>query len=340
MLVSGLCANLLSVRRHLLQSLTSTTNNSLNPALIVSIIIYTLMALPKISKSGGLWSGEIMRDNVFSGILGHFHIWLSFVIIWYACTTHEPRFRKGIMYATSIFVLSFYPVKGWILITVFAIIFAEAQKSNKGKISIASLIIGGVTGIFLFFAIYLSRQLTVGFTLNDLSVQSQWIFSHFISYLTAGLFGLNAVVDGLKLSGGLDVIFSPFINLYLLISGDAYVNVISEITSPGFYDLGQGGNVYSMIGYLIGYAGFIKGIIIALFYLGGVYLLLGLALRMRSSALWAGSLYYTAIFSFGWFDYYFWSIRPYEILVFSFIGVIVESYRKRTSNLHNARMTF
>jgi hypothetical protein len=331
MLVSGLCSTLFSVRHHMLQSLFSKNNNRQTPVLIISIILYTLVALPRVFKSV-LWSSEILIDNAFSGILGHLHIWLSFVVIWYASTSDERGLRKGIMYITSILLLSLYPVKGWILITAFAIILVEAQKRNKGKISLGSLIIGGATGALLFFAIYLSRQLPVGFSLNDFIDQVYWIFGHFLLYLTTGIFGLNAVVNGLTFNGGLEVIFAPFLNLYSFLSGEDYFHIVNNMYIEGFWDLGVGGNVYSMLGTLVGYLGYLGGISIALFLLWVNYSLLGLSLRMRSAALYSLSLYYTAIFTFGWFEYYFWHLRPYEVFIFSLLALIFEAQFKRRTN--------
>jgi hypothetical protein len=329
-LVSVVTCYMVSWRKHMLNLTTTMANAKLRPALIVTILIYIALALPKVLGSGGLWSGE-SNEGMATGLVGHFHVILSFMVVWYACGTCDRGFIKGLLYVTAVFALTFYPVKGWILIPAFAITFAEVQKEDKKGATLRPLIVMGITGVLLFFGFYLSRQMTAGdVSIDLLAAQFKPVFEHFLIYLIAGFFGLDAVVDGLKLPGGLEVIFAPLINLYSVFSGDAYVNIISGNFNQGFYDMEASGNVYSMLGSLVGYAGFYMGIIIALFFLGGTYLVFGLSLRLRSSALWAASLYLTAIFAFGWFEFYFWHLRPYEILLFALLGLFFEQQGRRS----------
>lgn len=316
--VSAMICWAVSWRKHMLNVTTSMANAKLRPALIITIIIYTALALPKALESGGLWSGQ-SEEALAAGLVGHFHVILSFMVVWYACATRDRGVVKGVLYVTAVFALTLYPVKGWILIPAVAVALAEVQKKHREGATIRPLIVMSIVGVLVFFAFYIVKNITGDVSIDFLAVQLGFIFKHFLLYLTAGLFGLDAVVDGLKLSGGLDVIFAPFINVYAAFSNGAYVNIVSDVFNQGFYDMEQSGNVYSMLGSLVGYAGFYAGIIIALFFLALTYLLFGCSLRLRSSALWAASLYLTSIFAFGWFEYYFWHLRPYEILLFALL---------------------
>ena len=294
---------------------------------IVIAILYSIVAGYISISNGGLWSSEA-KDALSFGLPAHLHVMLSFAIVAYSVYATDGNKLRKFLLCIFLISLSFYPVKGWILITLVAILFSlkfryssiSVDGSENLALPTIALALGGT---FIFFFIYLTRVDLLDFDIIILGGAMSEIFQHFIFYLTASFAGLNAVVNGLRLPGGIEVVFAPFVNIFLYLLGDEYVKVISNIYHESILGYQDGGNVFSYFGTLIGLVGVVAGIFFGILIVGLGYLFFGFAIFTKSKALFATSLYLMAVFSFGWFDYYFMLLTPYEVFA---IGLCVSFF--------------
>lgn len=291
--------------------------------LLVAIVVYSPFALTISLSNASFWSADV-RDDMGRGFVGHMHIVLAFATVWYASSNQRSSWLRTILIVIAIFMLSLYPVKGWTLIPLTAVIYASVFRGGRPSIIWGALVKLCISGVILFFTIYLVRAENVDMTFESLVDLVDAIFLHLLHYLLAGFFGLNAVLDGLELRGGLTILFAPIFNIYASITGENFVSHVSNIyVDSMFANETSGSNVYSYLGSLIGYGGLIFGTLFAVFFIFTAYLTLGIAWRFRAAPLRAASLYNTAILTFGWFDYYYWLLTPYEILFFSIFAAFI-----------------
>ena len=122
--------------------------------------------------------------------------------------------------------------------------------------------------------------------------------------------------------------------MYAALVGEDYINIISDNFVGGMgIDYITFGNVYSFLGSVIAYArplvGFAVGFALAPLLVMLGYLLFGWAWRTRSGALRAAVLYWSAVFGFGSFEYYFWHLTPYEIMLFGLFFSRLQRDRRR-----------
>lgn len=316
----------LSWRKALLNRPQKLSGRGLRNLLLMTIITYITLAVPAALNNGGLLSSE-SKESLAKGLIGHLHVLLSFLLIYYAVSTQDKWPIKPLIYIISVITLAINPVKGWLLIPVFSVVIAETMKKNKHEQQINNILpffVLGFTGIIFFFSIYLSRQLESNFSHEELLQQIEWTTAHFLFYLTGGFVGFNGVLNGVNLNGGPSMLFVPLVNLYAFFHEKDYISPISDIWINGYDDLEWGTNVYSMLGSLVGYAGLLKGTGIGLFWIGMIYISLALSYRLNSLALRAGSVYMSSILGFAWFEYYFWHLGPYEIFCLTLIAFFLE----------------
>lgn len=300
-------------------------NRVLRYSLIFVIFIYSSVAGFISIRNGGFWTTEA-NVAIGGGLIAHLHVLLGFVAIWYAIASPDRVMIKTLISLCSILSLSIYSVKGWIFIPFLAIVFSsilrDNSKPNYLKL-VARLFLVGIGGIVIFFSIYLARVDRAEFDVDILIKTLGDIALHFLFYLTAGFIGLNEVINGLSLPGGLEIILAPFVNILNVVLGEKFVNIIGNIVVIGIEGDESGGNVFSYFGTLIGYLGFAGGIVIGLFVVGLCYLFFAISFSFDSFSLKAASLYMISVLSFGWFEYYFWNLNPLEMLFLGLMSFLV-----------------
>lgn len=316
--LSFLTCSALSWKRREYKSKVFGSRGLLRAFVLVISFAYGMAAYILAKNSGGLWSSESM-SSLSGGGIGHLHVVLSILAVWYAVDTNDRALSRYIVLAFSLVALSFYPVKGWTLIPMVAIALAQLRRNTGQNRAFWPIILSvGIVGVLLFFGIYSARADLETVTSADLFVALiEPITVHFLFYLTAGLSGLNAVLGGLQLHGGFEVLFAPIVNVVALMTGDNYVNVISDTYVPSLVEQSTSGNVYSMLGTLIAYSGPIVGICLAALIVSSSYVFTAWCLRSRSSVLSAAALYVNAMLAFSWFEYYLWHLTVYEVVMIS-----------------------
>lgn len=279
-------------------------------------------------SAGGFWSSE-SKEVLGGGIYGHSHILLAFLTIFYSVSTIDRATLRYPIVVACVVALSLYPVKGWTLIPVLAIAFNEFLRKKDKQAGILPLFVASLVGVIVFFGIYLARADFGNVSFEVVNSVLDEIFKHFLFYLTSGFAGLNAVVSGLRLQGGIEVLLAPFVNIFNLLAGKPYVDIISDVYVEGLLDHGDGGNVYSFLGALISRLDWIGGVGLALLIVILSYVIFSFAIRTRTAAAMVCVLYMLAILSFSWFEYYFWHLTVYEIGIISFVVMVIEYSTKR-----------
>jgi len=297
--------------------------------LLTLVVTYVPLAAYTAIGQGGLWSSEA-AESLSSGVLGHMHVALALATIWYAISNRDGSALRIAILIGAFGGLSLYPVKGWTLVPLAAVVIASFIRSRRGWSTIAYPVSLLALATLLFFGIYLSRVDWDSSNPELVSASVSLVFEHMIFYLTAGFMGLNAIVHGLRLHGGLDTIFAPFVNfVQMLQGGERPVTVISDVYVQGMTDQGQGGNVYSFVGTLVGYTAPGIGLAFAGLFVAIGYVILGCAWRTGASVLRAAAVYGTAVFAFGWFEYYFWHLTPLEILLLALLCSLPSLAKRR-----------
>jgi uncharacterized protein DUF6337 len=291
--------------------------------LLTADFLYGGYAYRLAAAHGGLWSFESLQ-YLASGAVGHAGVILSFFTVWYAVGSADRKLVRYGIIAASVLVSSFNPVKGWTVIPLVAVALAEAYRPGSKRLGSRPLILAVLGGTAVFFVIYLSRLLSGGANSPVFRQAFDAVFEHLLFYLTAGFFGLNAIVGGLRLAGGLSVLFAPLANLVSAMSGGSYVQIISDVYIVGLRDQGHGGNVYSFYGSLTAYTNVGIGLALAFLILALAYIMFAWTWRVRASAARAASLYLFAVLAFGWFEYYLWHLTPYEVFADAALATVAE----------------
>jgi hypothetical protein len=286
--------------------------------IMIAIWIVSLLFI-RISVSvtnGALWNLDASQ-NLGHGFSGHLHVFLGFLLIWYATKQKLNNFKSLITIIIGLFSMSTYPIKGWTLIPMIAITLTQVGSFPSLKRAVIGAFVGFIGGIVVFFGIYLAR---VDWSSSNydvvLSVMDE-VSIHFADYAFAGMAGLNEVVQGLHLQGGLPILFAPFVNIYNFLAG---LPLVSPVSNKWIWVIPpvSSGNVYSLLGSLIGYAGYLLGMIIFLIILIIGYILKQLTYTMTEPFI--GFYYfYISILSMGWFEYYYWHLSPYEFFAWTML---------------------
>lgn len=312
MLCSVIAAAALRWRRREIH--TEVRGSGAAPLTLMLLALTTFLPLAVVTSlaNGGLWSTDA-RDAMSGGLIGHLHVLLAFATVWFAVGGRNRGPFRALLLVTGIAALSLYPVKGWTLIPLVAVILALIYRASGHGSTWKYILLLGLAGTAVFFTIYVARADLGGGDAEVVSEVFSAVFEHFLFYLTAGLFGLDAVIQGLQLPGGPVLLFAPLHNFVALLIGNEFLSPISAVFVDGMESQDTGGNVYSFLGSTLGYGGVVMGALLALLIVAGAYLCLGIAWRLRSSSLRAAALYCVATFTFGWFEYYLWHLTPYEV---------------------------
>lgn len=318
---SGVVGIHLAWKRRDLHTRCHPSSRNLRALLALVALSFAWLAFDRAQAAGGLWTSESI-ETLSRGVVGHLHVLLAFLAILYAVSTSDaPSLRNGLL-LLALAAMSLYPVKGWTLIPAVAIALALALRgSRRSESSILPLVLAGVLGLLLFFGIYLSRAWGEGLSADVFMDIAGEVAQHLLFYLTAGVVGLDGVLRGINLNGDATVLFAPFLNGVALLTGDDYVSVISDVFVPSPLGHPTGGNVFSILGTAIGYAGPFVGLALVVLIVAVAYLLFGLAWRSSQPALRVAALYLCSTLAFGWFDYYLSQLTPFEVVVYSLVAV-------------------
>jgi hypothetical protein len=295
------------------------------------IIIITIKLIGTIIKFHGFL---IYRDDFSkyfnSGFAGHLMTFLILLLMYFAISFKNEK--KEILLISLILILLFiYQVKTWIFIpglTVILYFYIEKRFYVKPR----NIIYVVLAAYFIFLVIYFPVS---GFS-PKYFVQIytyKFIFKHILFYLFSGVLAFSEnMIEGIKRNIDPNVIISPFINIYRIITS---TGPMQSIVSDLYYYVDkvkiENSNVATFFGTLIIYSGFIGAGIYTIFT--GFIMYFFLLLNYIYKNIWLLIMYLFLLtgLSMGWLNFYFNNLNFVEIPVYCLLLALLTGikYSKR-----------
>jgi hypothetical protein len=293
--------------------------------LFVVTACYLYFILKATSREGSLFSDA--SEGAVTGMVAHLHVLESIAVMWYAISSRDKFMLWALCILIGLSSLALYPVKGWILVPFIGIVLAKTENS-KVNLSWRAVMVAGLValvGVGFFFGIYVLKVNAEVKGKVDFERLLPEIFEHLVMYCTAGISGFNAVVSGINLNRDVIVLFAPIINVVNYIEGVALISPVSEV----WVDAGRigskyaGGNVVSFLGCILGYSGPWLALPVFFFFLSLGYIQLFISQRYKDDLLRVGAAFWLSLYAFGWFEFYFWHLRSFEVGLFCLFGYLL-----------------
>lgn len=169
--------------------------------------------------------GHLFAGNGWAG-----HLLLIGISLMMLLLFENRTWPTWIISAFIIFFLFVYQVKSWIILPLLSVLFGLLM-TGQIKLGLRRLLgVGiGVTGVFFasYLLIYVSGNRLFP-EVTSLGAQLKAISGLFVHYLTSGTLGLSAdMQQGILEEPGLQHIFTPFYNLWHVITGQPLVSGIN-----------------------------------------------------------------------------------------------------------------
>lgn len=222
-------------------------------------------------------------------------------------------------------------VKGTIVITVISgmaiRLYAGKTKLNWRFITTT---IGG--GLILFFISYLALPLLGKGESKVSDEQITFVFNVFGHYLTSGILGLSEdMVHNYPDMSVIDIILSPFINIYNQIAG---IDDIISPVNPKYYDTGHNlTNVRTFFGTLYIYTNWLQFVLYTLSLSSLLYLIKLCTMKYNNIFIYTIYFYECSLLAMGWFEFYFFHLAAIEIPILSLFLLLACRIRWRTESL-------
>lgn len=286
---------------------------------LVPILLYGVIASANAAGGFTLIGEPEFRDAYSQGLHGH-AIVLAMLLGIVLIGLYRKGDRKVVLTVLMLLVfLTLGRVKGTILQVVFGGVLFRMMR-GQFLLSIRKVAILLASTYVIFNLVYLIGM-SVFFA--ESPVSSELFFHlgrHYLYYLFAGVLGFSeAVRSGVADVGGdWHTIFAPFLNVYHAVFGGSYV-VAGSVHEKGMgtdllSDL-ENTNVYTMFGTLHLYLGVLGAAVYV--FVAGLLCYGFLLIAKGKNNVWLTAAYclIAAELSLGFFEYYFWHLTPYEIVV-------------------------
>ena len=291
-------------------------------ALFAVWILYLLLISP--FKPGSDDFGIAVAGR---GLFGHlFTVLMALCMLWIMLL--DKQHKRYWWYVLGFVVVALlYLVKSWLMVPLLGGIFLRllTKRMHLRVKLVAGVVIGGFVFFFLSYwvTMFMARwewgMQRYGLTRSEYAVETaQYIQKHFVTYLTAGVYGLSEDMSrGIVETQDPTKIYTSLINVAHLFTGEEMVSPINEhyiVTTK----LDNNTNVRTLMGSLYIYLGASHAIAYLLVFSILAHLLF-FAARQRESLLglvivgWLlGNLF------MGWFEFYFQHLNFITVPLFTF----------------------
>lgn len=264
------------------------------------------------SSTAGLGSEDFASESSGGGLWSHLFVLCFMLEI--ICFSYISRkrwyFIIPILLVVAACVLN--QVKGWILIPLLAGLMSQifAGRLRITPRLVLLTLIGGAS--FFFLSYYLSLVVSEDKELtNDFMF---FIFKNFFHYLSSGFLGLSMDCDmGIIEQQSVEYLFTPFINIYNLFSGDPLLSNLNThylgTSWPGLQN-----NIRSFMGTIYVFGGPWFFVLVVLLVSTVAYWFRILLLRKKSLTWLLIDAWFCSFLFMGWFDYYFALLKPFEVI--------------------------
>jgi hypothetical protein len=294
-------------------------------------------------RAAGGWTeigSEDFRDAFGHGIHAH-----AVVLATLLPVVLIGLYRRGnkfviVTIALLLVFLTLGRVKGTILQAIIGGVFFRMLRGGF-RLSVKKIAVVLASTYLVFNVVYIIGMKVL---LSDNPFNAEiytYLGRHYLFYLFAGVLGFSeALRSGVAdIGGDWQTIFSPFMNLYHAVFGGQLVAAGSAHEKGMLTDLLTGTgqtNVYTMIGTLHLYFGAL-GAAVYLFVMGLACYGFLIALRQNNSVwITGGYCLVAAQLALGFFEFYFWHLTTYEVIVMGSLLAIASKARWRLAQPRRA----
>lgn len=210
-------------------------------------------------------------------------------------------------------------VKGVIIITILSGMLLRLY-AGKTRLNGKFIFITVGSGFLLFFVFYIVLPLLGKGESNITDEHIAFVFKHFGHYLTSGILGLSEdMIRNYPDASFIDIILSPFINIYNQIAG---IDEILSPVNPYYHTTGQNlTNVRTFFGTLFIYTNWFQFTIYTLFVSLIFYMIKICTIKFNNIYVYGIYFYECSLLAMGWFEFYFFHLSAIEIPLM-FLGLL------------------
>lgn len=203
-----------------------------------------------------------------------------------------------------------YMVKGYILITIVSAM-AMRLYSQKSHMNVSLILKIVISAVLVFFSVYMLLPILGSNTDLANERQAGFVTEHIIHYFTSGTLGWSYDIDqGIPDRGTMEVIFSPFVNIIHVFTGEELVSPIN----PFYWYTGITlTNVRTFFGTLYIYTDTLQFVTYSIMCSTIIYALRLFALHTKSIYVYTVHFYYCGLLAMGWFEFYFFHLDVIEL---------------------------
>lgn len=281
------------------------------------VVVALLFAVRLRSSLGSSVEGEV-GTNDFSeefsggGVWGHLRILTLPLLMMSIYYVSKKRLWLWPIILVFLSVSMLNQVVGWIVIPVLG---AMAMRIYTGKTRLTfTLVILVLVGAFLiFFAAYALAILVVQSRGVD-DAFLDFIYMHFLHYLTSGVFGLSMDMQhAFPDAGSFETLWAPIINLFnALFGGEDMVSPVN----PYYYNSGINlTNVRTFFGTIYIYTDALLFFVYILLSSTLMYLLKLATIKWSNIYVYVIYFFECGLLAMGWFEFYYFHLVVFELPV-------------------------
>lgn len=274
-------------------------------------IIVSLFRLRSTASLEGFGTDEFSEEYEVAGVFAHLSVILACIFAYAIYKFDREHISSLLIIIGALIGMYAVGTKSWI-IAPFLIGYLARLMTGKTKLSFKTTILPVLIIFAIFFLSYF--LILVVATNSDVSGEFMtFVLTHFVDYL-----GGPALAYSLDFQKGFiepemtEALLGPFVNFIHLFTGEKYINVIN----PVFLDIGSLGenNVRTFFGTIYAYSKspgiyFVFSFVFSFF----IYLLFSISRHSRSIFLLLANCSNMVFLMFGFFDFYWLILTPYEI---------------------------
>lgn len=307
-------------------------------SLVFLLVLMTMLFIVHLkgvlgSSAEALGSEEFGEEFSGGGLWGHLRILSLPMLMMSIYYVSKKRWWLWPIIFIFLLVGVLNQVKGWVIIPVLA---AMVMRVHAGKTRLtARFLLYVLLGAFLVF--FLSYALSI------LVVQSrgvsdefmEFIYMHFLHYLTSGTFGWSMDLQlGLPdNTGDFQNIIAQFVNLFKVATGD---KELVYPVNPLYFNPGWAlTNVRTIFGTLYINSTWIAFAIYVFVLSSIMYLMRTAMVRFNSIYLYTVYFFFCGMLFMGWFDFYFSGVIVFELPIMLLLLWIFEKVLYKREDVKN-----
>ena len=291
--------------------------------LVVALFVLVVLVVFTYKKLGNIHD-ESFSSALSYGVVGHFFVFLTVAAPIFLFFKKKIDLMSVVIISLSIILLFLKQVKSWVVIPVlfYALLYYYSGRMKVWKTIFFKFIFLIIVLCFVFFMIYFINHLSYsGFQLtmtlvND-SISST--FTHFLSYLFAGILGLSELLKTKNIffdNGNWHYLVLTFSNIFSVIQGNTPDSAVVDQFFVINEQFSKSSNVFTLWGTLLLRAGWIAFFIYPVL----IGILTAFLVFFRTSLVFFLLFCYAVSFlGLAWFDYYYFHLAVFEGIVIIFL---------------------